>query len=98
VNGLDSACAAHDTCYKNAGLSWFDNFNPSLSSGQQSEPPTHLSIQTHKAALEIAAQYGYHIYDALILAAALDADCDTLYSEDMQSGQTIGALTIRNPF
>jgi RHS repeat-associated protein len=36
VNGLDSACAAHDTCYKNAGLSWFDNFNPSLSSGQQS--------------------------------------------------------------
>jgi predicted nucleic acid-binding protein len=62
------------------------------------EPPTPLSIKTHEAALEIAARYGFPIYDALILAAALDADCDTLYSEDMQDGQTIGALTIRNPF
>jgi predicted nucleic acid-binding protein len=62
------------------------------------EPPTPLSIKTHEAALEIATRYGYQIYDALILAAALDADCDTLYSEDMQDGQTIAALTIRNPF
>ena len=53
------------------------------------EPPTPLSIKTHEAALEIATRYGYQIYDALILAAALDADCDTLYSEDMQDGQTI---------
>jgi predicted nucleic acid-binding protein len=62
------------------------------------EPPTPISIETHEAALEIAARYGFQIYDALILAAALDADCDTLYSEDMQDGQTIGALTVRNPF
>jgi predicted nucleic acid-binding protein len=62
------------------------------------EPPTPLSINTHEAALEIAAHYGYHIYDALILAAALEADCDVLYSEDMQNAQNIGALTIRNPF
>jgi predicted nucleic acid-binding protein len=61
-------------------------------------PPTALSVETHEAALQIAAQYGYHIYDALILAAALDADCDILYSEDMQNGQTVGTLTIHNPF
>ena len=62
------------------------------------EAPTPLSVATHEAALEIAEQYGYHIYDALILAAALDADCDTLYTEDLQDGQKVGAITIRNPF
>ncbi len=62
------------------------------------EAPVPLSVETHEAALEIAEQYGYHIYDALILAAALDADCDTLYTEDMQNGQRVGAITIRNPF
>ncbi len=37
-------------------------------------------------------------YDALIVAAALEAGCDTPYSEDMQDGRKIGALTIVNPF
>ncbi|HYK35999.1 PIN domain-containing protein [Alloacidobacterium sp.] len=60
--------------------------------------PTPLTIRTHQAALAIAAKYGYQIYDALILAAAVEAKCDTLYSEDMQDGQKIGGLTIRNPF
>ena len=62
------------------------------------EPPVPLSVETHEAALEIAEQYGYHIHDALILAAALGANCDTLYTEDMQDGQRIGEITIRNPF
>jgi len=62
------------------------------------ESPTPLSIETHEAGLEIAARYGYSIYDALILAAALEADCDVLYTEDMQNGEVIGPLTIRNPF
>jgi predicted nucleic acid-binding protein len=61
--------------------------------------PVPLTIETHEAALRIAAQYGYHIYDALVAAAALEADCTTLYSEDLQDGQVIdGRLTIRNPF
>ncbi|WP_252263399.1 hypothetical protein [Paracidobacterium acidisoli] len=41
---------------------------------------------------------GYQIYDALVIAAALEAGCTTLYSEDMQDGQKIDGLTIRNPF
>jgi predicted nucleic acid-binding protein len=61
--------------------------------------PVPITVQTHDAALQIAMRYGYHFYDALVLAAALDAGCDTLYSEDLQTGQTIaGRLTIRNPF
>lgn len=62
------------------------------------EPPGPLTIGIHDAAVRIAECYGYHIYDSLILAAALDAKCTLVYSEDMQDGQTIDSLTIRNPF
>lgn len=37
-------------------------------------------------------------YDALIIQAALDLGCQTLYSEDLQAGQTFGDLTVVNPF
>ncbi len=61
--------------------------------------PLPLTLDTHQEALAIAERYGYKIYDALIVAAALEARCTTLYSEDMQDGQVIdGRLTIRNPF
>ena len=47
----------------------------------------------------IAEQRGYGIFDALIVAAALRAGCDTLWSEDMQDGAVIdGRLRIVNPF
>lgn len=48
--------------------------------------------------LDIQARYRYGFYDALIIAAALDAGCTRLYSEDLQHGQRIEGLTIENPF
>ncbi|MGO8795924.1 MAG: PIN domain-containing protein [Candidatus Sulfotelmatobacter sp.] len=58
-----------------------------------------LTIETHEKAVGIAERYGYKIYDALIVASALEARCTILYSEDMQDGQVIDRrLTIRNPF
>ena len=60
--------------------------------------PLPLTMETHEAALRIAARYEYHIFDSLVIAAALEASCSTLYSEDMQDGQKIQGLTIRNPF
>jgi predicted nucleic acid-binding protein len=61
--------------------------------------PMAITVDTHETALQIAQQYGFGIYDALIAAAALEADCATLYSEDLQDGQVINdKLTIRNPF
>jgi predicted nucleic acid-binding protein len=61
--------------------------------------PLPITMEMHEAALKIAKQYGYGIYDALVVAAALEAGCAILYSEDFQDGQTIdGQLTIRNPF
>jgi predicted nucleic acid-binding protein len=58
-----------------------------------------VTIETHDRALRIAERYGISIYDALIVSAALLANCNTLQSEDMQDGQVIERqLTIRNPF
>ena len=58
-----------------------------------------LGLETHDSGLRIAERYGFSIYDSLIVAAALIAGCGTLYSEDLQDGQTIdGRLVVRNPF
>ena len=55
-------------------------------------------MELHSAARKIAEKYGCGIYDALIIASALDAGCTVLSSEDLQDGQCInGQLTIRNP-
>jgi predicted nucleic acid-binding protein len=34
----------------------------------------------------------------LIVAAAVEAGCDTLLTEEMQDGRTIGGLTVVDPF
>jgi predicted nucleic acid-binding protein len=46
---------------------------------------------------QIRNRYDFSIWDSQIIAAALEAGCDTLYSEDMQSGQVIESLTVINP-
>jgi len=49
--------------------------------------------------LALAERYGLSIYDAMIAASALHADCDRLWSEDMQDGMLIEQrLRIANPF
>jgi len=61
--------------------------------------PVAITTAIHEAALRIAEDYGYGIYDALVVSAALQAECGTLCSEDLQDGQVIdGKLTIQNPF
>jgi predicted nucleic acid-binding protein len=53
----------------------------------------------HHDGLRLAERYGFSIYDSFIVASALAADCDTLWSEDMQDGMVVdGRLTIANPF
>ena len=49
-------------------------------------------------ALDIQTTTKYSWYDSLIIAAALQANCNLLLSEDMQDGQQIRNLTIKNPF
>lgn len=50
-------------------------------------------------ALDVAERFRFSFYDSLIVAAAQEAGCATLYSEDLQHGQVVGpGLTVINPF
>jgi len=62
------------------------------------DAPQPLTLEVHEAAVAIARDHGFSIYDSLIVAAALQAGCSLLCSEDLHHGQTFGRLTIRNPF
>lgn len=58
-----------------------------------------LTLDVHERALAVAERYQLHIYDAMIVAAALEAGCNTLYTEDMHGGLLVeGRLRIVNPF
>lgn len=58
-----------------------------------------VTVATHESGLEIAETHGLSIYDSMIVAAALQADCDRLWSEDMQNGMVIAdRLRVVNPF
>ncbi len=58
-----------------------------------------ITLQLHDAALDICEDYGFSFYDALVVAAALEAGCAKLYTEDLQHGQLIEKqLRIVNPF
>jgi predicted nucleic acid-binding protein len=61
-----------------------------------------LAIQSSPAlyveSLRIAGKHRLAWYDSIIIASALEGDCDTLYSEDFQQGREIESLRIENPF
>lgn len=57
-----------------------------------------VTDETSALAVAFARRFNLHIYDASIVAAAKLAGCKTLWSEDMQDGQVIDGVRIRNPF
>jgi predicted nucleic acid-binding protein len=62
-------------------------------------PIVLVSVNTIEMALNLAERYQYSYFDSLILASALEARCQILYSEDLHDGQRIeNQLTIINPF
>jgi predicted nucleic acid-binding protein len=61
-------------------------------------PVTPLTSETHDRGRAVSERYGLSVYDAMIVAAALLAGCDVLYSEDMRDELLIDEqLRIRNP-
>jgi predicted nucleic acid-binding protein len=57
-----------------------------------------LTMPIHQRAVALSRRLGFGIYDATIVAAALDAGCSRLYTEDLQHGQRIEGLRVINPF
>ena len=61
-------------------------------------PVASLTTAIHARSVVLARERELSVYDALIVAAALDAGCQLLLSEDLQHGQKFGTLTVENPF
>ncbi|MCF7983599.1 MAG: PIN domain-containing protein [Thiohalocapsa sp.] len=58
-----------------------------------------LTVATHARGLAICERYGFSLYDSMIVAAALLADCSVLWTEDLQDGQRIeDRLLVKNSF
>jgi predicted nucleic acid-binding protein len=49
-------------------------------------------------AIGIQERYRLSWYDSLIVSAAQQGGCKTLYSEDLQHGQRFGSVTVQDPF
>jgi predicted nucleic acid-binding protein len=80
------------------GLSWTET--RAFLSTMRSLLPVHpLTIEIHETGLAVAERFGLSTYDAMIAASALHADCDTLWSEDLQDGLALAdRLRIVDPF
>ena len=58
-----------------------------------------VTLEIHDAGVHLAERYRLSVYDAMIASAALLAECDTLFSEDLQDGLLVnGRLRVVNPF
>ena len=58
----------------------------------------HSSYSLYTHALQLTHRYSLSWYDSLVVAAATEADCRILYTEDFQHQQQFDKLTVRNPF
>jgi predicted nucleic acid-binding protein len=58
----------------------------------------HSSASLYGEALRLQAKTGLSWFDSLIVSAALQANCDRIYTEDLQHGQRFGSLLVENPF
>lgn len=80
------------------GLPWTE-INEILALIRSLCPVEPLSVETHDKGMHIAQRYRLNVYDSMILAAALQAGCERVYSEDMQDGLLIEKqLRVVNPF
>ena len=57
-----------------------------------------LTPETQLDALRLTVEHRLSGWDAMVVQAALQAGCDTLFSEDLQPGRRFGSLEVVNPF
>ena len=98
VTGVQALNEFAAVARRKLGMSWVEVSEALASIRVLCPSPVPLMLETHESALRIAQRYRYSMFDSLVIAAALEAACVTLYSEDMQDGQLTQGLTIRNPF
>lgn len=58
-----------------------------------------VTVETHSLGLSLAGRHNLPVYDAMIVAAGLLAECEVLLSEDFQDGMVfLGRMRVENPF
>ena len=60
--------------------------------------PIAISASIIARAWKIEDRFGISFWDALIIAAAITADCSYLLTEDLQTGQKFDGVLVINPF
>lgn len=70
-----------------AVLSWRDAY-----AVMETSPAVMIS------ATDLASDHGLTIWDSMVLAAAAEAECRLLLSEDLREGFTWRGVTVANPF
>jgi predicted nucleic acid-binding protein len=83
---------------KKLNRSWDDISAASADIEAALGPARPLTIDLHRQALGIAGNRSLSFFDALIIASAAEAGCDTLLTEDMQTGAKISGVQLVNPF
>ena len=61
-------------------------------------PVVQITPALIEQAIDISIEAQLSFWDSLILSAAVSAGCTVLYSEDLNNGQIIHGVTVRNPF
>lgn len=99
--GLISVQVLNETlanCIRKAGMSWREA-GEFLGGIRALCEVADLTAEVHRVGLALGERYGFSVYDAMIVAAALTGGCERLYSEDMQHGMLVeDRLRIVNPF
>lgn len=57
-----------------------------------------VSCEIIDFAIDLNMNTQFSIWDSLILASAINAECSLLYTEDLNSGQIVDGVKIVNPF
>ena len=85
-------------CIRKAGMSW-QEAGEFLSGIRAACRVIDLSVSVHDVGRALGERYGFSVYDAMIVAAALISGCERLYSEDLHHSLLVeGRLRIVNPF
>lgn len=85
-------------CRRKAGLTW-DETGTFLAGIRALCHVEDLTLQTHEIGRALAERYGFSVYDAMIVAAALIAGCTKLWTEKMHNGLLVESqLRLVNPF
>ncbi len=61
-------------------------------------PVVEISVPLILSAVDISIKSQFSFWDSLILSAAEDTGCTTVYSEDLSDQQIVAGAKIQNPF